>query len=101
MRELVARYLSHSISRRTFLKGLTTAGISLTAAKDIVESLVPAAHAQAAGATAFKVVEGTGDECSAEQLISSGAKYGFGPSASEDGQFDEPLVARPQLKYIL
>ena len=25
MRELVARYLSHSISRRTFLKGLTQA----------------------------------------------------------------------------
>ena len=50
MRELVARYLSQSISRRTFLKGMTTAGVSLTAAKSILESLVPAAHAQAEGA---------------------------------------------------
>ena len=49
MRELVARYLSHSISRRTFLKGLTTTGISLTAARSILDSLVPAAHAQAGG----------------------------------------------------
>src|SRR6266446_1404788 len=32
MRELVAQYLSRSISRRSFLKGLTTAGVSLAAA---------------------------------------------------------------------
>src|SRR5712671_1865067 len=101
MRELVARYLSHSISRRSFLKGLTTAGISAVAAKDILESLVPAAHAQAKEGTAFKVVEGTGGMCFAEQLIASGVKYVFGNSASEDAQFYEALVDRPQLKYIL
>jgi thiamine pyrophosphate-dependent acetolactate synthase large subunit-like protein len=102
MRELVARFLSQSISRRTFLKGLTTAGVSLTAAKDIVESLVPAAHAQGASAGgAFKLVEGTGAECFAEQLIASGVKYVFGNSASEDAHFYEALVDRPQLKYIL
>src|SRR5437588_10704991 len=101
MRELVARYLSQSISRRTFLKGMTTAGISLGAAKEILESLVPAAHAQAKEGTAFKVVEGTGALCFAEQLIASGVKYVFGNSASEDAQFYEALVDRPQLKYIL
>jgi thiamine pyrophosphate-dependent acetolactate synthase large subunit-like protein len=101
MRELVARYLSQSISRRSFLKGLTTAGISLTAAREIVESLVPAAHAQAASGAAFKLVEGTGAECFAEQLIASGVKYVFGNSASEDAHFYEALVDRPQLKYIL
>jgi len=36
MRELVARFLTQSISRRTFLKGLTTAGVSLSAAREIV-----------------------------------------------------------------
>ena len=51
MRELVARYLSHSISRRSFLKGLTTAGISATAANSILESLIPTAHAQAVAPT--------------------------------------------------
>ena len=101
MRDLAARFLSQSISRRTFLKGLTTAGISLTAAKDIVEALVPTAQAQAAGGGAFKMVEGTGAECFAEQLIASGVKYVFGNSASEDAHFYEALVDRPQLKYIL
>ncbi len=104
MRELVARYLSRSISRRGFLKGLTTAGISLAAAESILESLVPAAHAQdtrRVAPDAIKMVEGTGAECFAEQLIASGVKYVFGNSASEDAQFYEALVDRPQLKYVL
>jgi thiamine pyrophosphate-dependent acetolactate synthase large subunit-like protein len=99
MREFVARYLSHSISRRAFLKGMTTAGVSLVAAKEILESLVPVAHAQ--GVEGVKIVEGTGGLCFAEQLIASGVKYVFGNSASEDAQFYEALVDRPQLKYIL
>src|SRR5437763_8140537 len=104
MRELVARYLSRSISRRGFLKGLTTAGVSLAAAESILDSLVPLAHAQGASRVApeaIKMVEGTGGECFAEQLIASGVKYVFGNSASEDAQFYEALVDRPQLKYIL
>src|SRR5512138_1750955 len=100
MRELVARYLSHAISRRTFLKGLAGAGISAAAAKEILEALVPVAHAQGA-ADGVKVVEGTGGEVFAEQLIASGVKYVFGNSASEDAQFYEALVDRPQLKYVL
>jgi thiamine pyrophosphate-dependent acetolactate synthase large subunit-like protein len=99
MRELVARYLSHSISRRTFLKGMTGAGVSMVAAKEILESLVPVAHAQ--GVEGVKIVEGPGGLCFAEQLIASGVKYVFGNSASEDAQFYEALVDRPQLKYIL
>jgi thiamine pyrophosphate-dependent acetolactate synthase large subunit-like protein len=104
MRELVARYLSRSISRRSFLKGMSTAGISLAAAESILESLVPVAQAQESGRVAadgIKVVEGTGGECLAEQLIASGVKYVFGNSASEDAHFYEALVDRPQLKYIL
>jgi thiamine pyrophosphate-dependent acetolactate synthase large subunit-like protein len=104
MRELVARYLSRSISRRGFLKGLTTAGISLASAEAILESLIPVANAQdtrRVAPEAIKMVEGTGGECFAEQLIASGVKYVFGNSASEDAQFYEALVDRPQLKYIL
>src|SRR2546426_2534734 len=104
MRELVARYLSRSISRRGFLKGLTTAGISLASAEAILESLVPIAHAQGErriAPEAIKMVEGSGAECFADQLIRSGVKYVFGNSASEDAQFYEALVDRPQLKYIL
>lgn len=104
MRELVARYLTHSISRRNFLKGMTAAGVSVAAAKSVLESLVPLAHAQAvpgAAAGGVKLFQGTGGACMAEQLIASGVKYVFGNSASEDAQFYEALVDRPQLKYIL
>jgi len=103
MRELVARYLTHSISRRNFLKGMTAAGVSVAAAKSVLESLVPLAHAQAAPGAAggVKVFQGTGGACMAEQLVASGVKYVFGNSASEDAQFYEALVDRPQLKYIL
>lgn len=104
MRELVAQYLSRSISRRNFLKGLTTAGVSLAAAESILQSLVPLAHAQqsrGAASAAIKVFEGTGGACFAEQLIASGVKYVFGNSASEDAMFYEALVDRPRLKYIL
>ena len=97
MRDLVARFLSHSISRRTFLKGMTGAGFSLTAAQGVLDSLIPVAHAE----EGYKVFEGTGGAAFAEQLIASGVKYVFGNSASEDAQFYEALVDRPQLKYIL
>src|SRR5581483_7092459 len=110
MRELVARYLSRSISRRGFLKGLTAGGVSLAAAESILDSVSSVAYAQgpgegaassSVGPEAIKVVEGTGGECFAEQLVASGVKYVFGNSASEDAHFYEALVDRPQLRYIL
>src|SRR5581483_5141154 len=109
MRELVARFLSRSISRRGFLKGLTATGDSLAAAESILESVSSVAYAQGPGEgssaslspDAVKVVEGTGGECFAEQLVASGVTYIFGNSASEDAHFYEALVDRPQLKYIL
>ena len=116
MRELVAKYLSKGISRRGFVGGLTKAGLTLTAAQSVLSSVssvsraqvpapapstpaVPAAPAAASGAV--KAFQGTGGACFAEQLIASGVKYVFGNSASEDAEFYEALVDRPQLKYIL
>jgi thiamine pyrophosphate-dependent acetolactate synthase large subunit-like protein len=116
MRELVAKYLSKGLSRRGFVSGLTKAGLTLTAAQSVLSSVssvsraqvpapapstpaVPAAPAAASGAV--KAFQGTGGACFAEQLIASGVKYVFGNSASEDAQFYEALVDRPQLKYIL
>jgi thiamine pyrophosphate-dependent acetolactate synthase large subunit-like protein len=129
MRELVVQYLSDSISRRGFMKGLTKAGLTVTAANAVLGSVssvtqaqtpepippaaAPPAPAQAPGAPAaaarggtaaiagVKQFQGTGGACFAEQLIASGVKYVFGNSASEDAQFYEALVDRPQLKYIL
>src|SRR5262244_1841997 len=104
MRELVARYLSQTISRRGFLKGLTQAGISLAAAQSVLQSIDQVAFAQEArraGPEGVKLFQGKGAEAFAEQLVASGVKYVFGNSASEDAQFYEALVDRPQLKYIL
>src|SRR5882672_847808 len=101
MRELVARYLSRNVSRRGFLKGMTAAGISLAAAESILDALVPLAQAATVATGPVKAFQGTGGAAFAEQLIASGVKYVFGNSASEDAQFYEALVDRPQLKYIL
>jgi thiamine pyrophosphate-dependent acetolactate synthase large subunit-like protein len=124
MRDLVARYLSRGISRRGFVGGLTKAGLSATAAQSVLTAVasvspgyaqgagpqagsapaVPAPGPAAPAATAVagvKPFQGTGGAAFAEQLIGCGVKYVFGNSASEDAQFYEALVDRPQLKYIL
>jgi benzoylformate decarboxylase len=125
MRELVVKYLSHSISRRGFVSGLTKAGLTATAAQSVLSAVTSVSYAQGAGPTpppaapaaaapaapaaasaapavaGVKAFQGHGGACFAEQLIASGVKYVFGNSASEDAQFYEALVDRPQLKYIL
>jgi thiamine pyrophosphate-dependent acetolactate synthase large subunit-like protein len=123
MRELVAKYLSRAISRRRFINGLTKAGLTVTAANAVLASVTSVSFAQGAGAggatapvpyvptgdaanpagsiAGVKPFQGTGGAAFAEQLIASGVKYVFGNSASEDAQFYEALVDRPQLKYIL
>src|SRR5215468_3141127 len=112
MRDLVVKYLSKGVSRRKFVTSLTKAGLTMTAAQSVLSSVTSATLAQtgpaapAAGAVAaatgpVKPFQGTGGAAFAEQLIASGVKYVFGNSASEDAEFYEALVDRPQLKYIL
>jgi benzoylformate decarboxylase len=122
MRELVVKYLSQGISRRGFVRGLTKAGLTATAAQSVLGSVTSVSYAQgptpppapaaaapapaapaASGAavSGVKSFQGPGGACFAEQLIACGVKYVFGNSASEDAQFYEALVDRPQLKYIL
>jgi benzoylformate decarboxylase len=136
MRELVAQYLSKSISRRRFVSGLTKAGLTATAAQSVLGAVTAVSHAQDAGAggaggpyvpqgnatvpvpyvprdperspagaaravAGVNQFQGTGGAALAEQLIACRVKYVFGNSASEDAQFYEALVDRPQLKYIL
>src|SRR4051794_4689941 len=115
MRDLVVQYLSKGISRRSFMTGLTQAGLTMTAAESVLSSVstvqaqtapLAAATGGPAGATTVvgsnvKPFQGPGGAAFVEQLIASGVKYVFGNSASEDAQFYEALVDRPQLKYIL
>src|SRR4051812_24182224 len=124
MRELVVKYLSKGVSRRGFVTGLTKAGLTMSAAQSVLASVSTVSYGQtppsepispgatpparpapgaasAAAVTGVKQFQGTGGAMMAEQLIASGVKYVFGNSASEDAQFYEALVDRPQLKYIL
>src|ERR1700682_3094445 len=99
MRELVAQYLSRSISRRRFVNGLTKAGLTATAAQSVLGAVTSVSFAQNAGtATApvpylphdaetpppgsapaavagVKPFQGTGGSALAEQLIACGVKY--------------------------
>src|SRR3974390_474352 len=52
MRELVAQYLLHSISRRRFVKGLTKAGLTATAAQSVLGAVTSVSQAQGADNTA-------------------------------------------------
>src|SRR3954467_2174124 len=103
MRDLVVKYLSKGVSRRNFVTGLTRAGLTITAAQSVLSSVSTVTLAQTAPAAAgpVKTFEGHGGGAFAEQLIASGVKYVFGNSASEDAEFYEALVNRPQLQYIL
>jgi len=104
MRELVAQYLSKSISRRRFVTRLVSAGVSVAAAQSVLQAVSPLAQGQDGGRISpegVKIFQGTAAEAFAEQLIASGVKYIFGNSASSDSPFYEALVDRPQLTYIL
>ena len=105
MRELVAQYLSKSISRRGFVSRLAKTGVSLAAAQAVVQSLTPLVYGKTGDTDVspedIRIFEGTGGEAFAEQLIASGVKYVFGNSASSDAYFYEALVDRPELTYIL
>ena len=105
MRELVAQYLSKSVSRRRFVSRLVSTGVTLAAAQSVLQSLTPLVHAETGDTDVspedVRIFEGTGGEAFAEQLIASGVKYVFGNSGSQDVYFYEALVDRPQLQYIL
>ena len=107
MKDLVYKYLSEGISRRGFLDNMMKTGITVAAAEKVLDAISSSANAQEAGAPAtqqsnpVKQFQGTGGACFAEQLVACGVKYVFGNSASEDAQFYEALVDRPQLQYII
>ena len=72
MRELVAQYLSKSISRRGFVNRLAKMGVSLAAAQSVLQSLTPLVHGQTrsggAPSEGVRIFEGTGGEAFAELL---------------------------------
>ncbi len=105
MRELVAQYMSKTLSRRGFVNRLVKTGVTLAAAQSVAQSLTPMVYGETGEADVapedVRIFEGSAGEAFAEQLIASGVKYVFGNSASDDAHFCEALVDRPELTYIL
>jgi len=104
MRELVARYLSNAVSRRDFVRGLIGYGLSASAAQSVLRSVNAIAQTRDGAPLTpddIKIFQGTAGAAVAEQLIASGVKYVFGGSDSEDAEFYDALVDRPQLQFIL
>jgi thiamine pyrophosphate-dependent acetolactate synthase large subunit-like protein len=104
MRELVARYLSNAVSRREFVRGLIGYGLSAAAAQSVLRSVNAVAQGRDGAPLTpddIRVFQGTAGAAFAEQLIASGVKYVFGGSDSEDAEFYDALVDRPQLQFIL
>ena len=104
MRELVARYLSNAVSRREFVRGLIRSGLSAAAAQSVLRSVNAVAQGRDGAPLTpddIRIFEGPAGAAFAEQLIASGVKYVFGGSDSEDAEFYDALVDRPQLQFIL
>jgi thiamine pyrophosphate-dependent acetolactate synthase large subunit-like protein len=105
MRELLQDYYNGNLSRRRFLGRLAEAGLTVAAARSIVEA-ADAAEAQASERTVehggrYKVITGGGGELLAEQARAAGVKYIFtNPGSYEVGFFDA-LIDRPDLQVIV
>ncbi len=91
--------LDSAISRRTFIRRMTAAGVSLAGARAMAQSLT---GSDAAGNSpeASRVLKNlTGGELMAEFLIDWNIPYVFGLAGSEEVGFLDALVDRTQLNY--
>ena len=104
MIELSRLLLDNQISRRSFIRRLTRAGISVAGAVSIAKSLAAGDDSEIPGTSAVpekgRVLENmTGGELMAEFLIDWDVPYVFGLAGSEEVGFLDALVDRPALQY--
>ena len=72
MRELVAKYLNHSLSRRGFVRGLTKAGLTATAAQSVLGSVSSVSLAQTAVPSAAPSAAATAASTSVSTAAAAG-----------------------------
>ena len=104
MFDLARLFLDNKISRRSFITGLTQAGVSVTGAAAVAESLGADNHAGAVTADSTRqkgrlLENHTGGELMAEFLIDWKVPYVFGLAGSEEVGFLDALVDRTGLQY--
>ena len=91
--------LDNAISRRTFIRRMTAAGVSLVGAQAMAQSLVGTAAAASSHEASKILKDLTGGELMAEFLIEWNIPYVFGLAGSEEVGFLDALVDRTQLNY--
>lgn len=106
MKHLIKQYLDRGISRRDFLSGLGSFGISASAANAMARSLAPFLPAsddpKAADDTPSWVreVKGTGGALLVAQLKEAGVEYVFFNPSTPSNYFFDALVDEPNLPVI-
>jgi len=104
MFEAVKLFLDEAIDRRTFIRRMTVAGVSLVGANTIANSLALAADRDAVAPSrpeAGRTVDNlTGGEVMCEFLRDWNIPYIFGIAGSEEVGFLDGLVDRPELHYM-
>jgi thiamine pyrophosphate-dependent acetolactate synthase large subunit-like protein len=101
MRNLLNDYFDGRRSRRAFLRQLISTGITVAAARAIVDAAdAGVMGADAAGGNA-RPFTGTGGELLVEQIKAAGSTYVFSNPGSLEVAFFDALVDRPELKLVV
>jgi thiamine pyrophosphate-dependent acetolactate synthase large subunit-like protein len=104
MKSLLKDYMDNRISRRRFVSGLASLGISSTMARSMAALMAPGTAMAQAGAAEnaqwIRQARGTGAELLVEQLKASGIEYVFcNPAAGQAAIFDA-LVDEPKIQIV-
>ncbi len=100
MRELVARFLTHELSRRDFIRDLTTLGFTASAVSSILEPLEAMAASPASPASPETPMTGGGGELLMAQARAAGVEYLFTNPGSLEAGFFDAVVDDPQINLI-
>jgi len=97
MRQLVAQFLSHRISRRAFIRDLTAVGFTASAVSSILEPLEALA---APAASPEAPMTGNGGQLLMAQARAAGVDYLFTNPGSLEAGFFDAVVDDPQIHLI-
>lgn len=102
MKELIKQYMDRGVSRRQFLAGLASIGVTASAAEAMANSLAPFAQDPATdGARPWmRQMRGTGGALLAAQLKAAGIQHLFCNPSAAVGPFFDALVDEPELFVI-